>query len=78
MFAFAAIAKQLLVSLAMSVVAYAIMPKPKVDQSASTRDFEDPTAEAGRPIPVLLGGDMWIGSPNILWFGEKRTEMVKR
>jgi predicted phage tail protein len=62
----------LLISLAISTVAYLIAPKAKTDQPDSTTDMDDPTAEAGRPIPVLFG-TMTISGLNILWYGEKRT-----
>ena len=64
---------QMLVSLVISAVAYIIMPKPKGPMPDEVKDLENPTAEAGRPIPVVFG-DITVKSPNILWFGEKRTE----
>lgn len=65
---------QLLVSLILSVVAYVIAPKPKKDAPEELKDLEVPTSESGRPIPVVFG-DITVKSPNILWFGEKRTEV---
>ena len=65
---------QLIVGLALMVLSYLIMPKPKGDDSAIT-EADDPTADAGRPIPVLFGTKT-IKSPNCLWFGDKRH--VKR
>lgn len=64
---------QLIVGLALMVISYLIMPKPKSDSSAIT-EADDPTADAGRPIPVLFGTKT-IKSPNCLWFGDK--EYVK-
>lgn len=75
-FSFASLATQLLASLVIKAVAYAIMPRPKTDQDEATKDWPNPTAEGGRPIPVVLGGDITISSPNVLWFGEKRTKML--
>ena len=37
-----------------------------------TKDLEDPTADAGREIPVLFGRAR-VSGVNVLWFGEKRT-----
>jgi len=65
---------QLIVGLALMVISYLIMPKPKIDDSAIT-EADDPTADAGRPIPVLFGTKT-IKSPNCLWFGDK--QYVKR
>ena len=67
----------MLVSFALNVVAYLLQPKPKTSQPASTEDMEDPTAEAGRPIPVLFG-TMTIKGSNILWCGEKQTTTYKK
>lgn len=65
----------LIIALALMVVAYLIMPKPK-QASPEVQDMEDPTAEAGRPIPVLFG-TMTIKGLNVLWFGEKRYQKRK-
>lgn len=65
---------QLLIGLVLNIVAYLIMPKPKAPQPAETKDLEDPTAEAGRPLPVVFGS-VRVKGLNILWFGEKKTVM---
>lgn len=65
---------QLLVGLVLNIVAYLIMPKPKAPQPAETKDLEDPTAEAGRPLPVVFGS-LRIKGLNIIWYGEKATVM---
>ena len=74
-FPIAAFIAQILISLAISVVAYLIMPQPKVEQPDELKDFEIPTAEAGRPIPVVFG-DKTIKSPNVIWSGERTTTSV--
>lgn len=70
---------QLLISIAISVVAYLILPKPKTPKPEAAKDFQNPTAEAGRPCTVLFG-DMLIKGGNILWYGEKsrRDYQVKQ
>lgn len=65
----------LLIALALMVVAYLIMPKPKAQQP-EIQDMDDPVAEAGKPLPVLFGTKM-IKGINVLWFGEKRTKTRK-
>lgn len=65
---------QLLIGIALNIVAYLIMPKPKQDQPNEIKDLEDPTAEAGRPLPVVFGSLMVKGL-NVIDFSEKRTVM---
>lgn len=62
----------LLIGLAINVIAYLIMPKPKPPKPPAAKDLEDPTAEAGRPMPVVFG-TLTVKSPNIIWYGEKKT-----
>jgi hypothetical protein len=66
----------LVIGLAISVIGYIIMPKPKAEKSQDVTDLDNPTAEAGRPIPVVFG-ELWVTSPNCLWFGEKETTSRK-
>jgi hypothetical protein len=56
---------QLAVGLALMVISYAIMPKPKQQKPEAAKDLEAPTAEAGRPIPVVFG-TMTVKSANII------------
>lgn len=67
----------LLIGLALMVVAYLIMPKPKME-SPEIQDMDDPTAEAGRPLPVVFG-TVTVKGLNVLWFGQKsyRTRKVR-
>lgn len=60
----------LLIALALNIIAYLIMPKPKQPKPPAAKDLEDPTAESGRPMPVVFGTITVKGS-NIVWFGEK-------
>lgn len=60
----------LLISLAINIVAYLLMPKPKAAKPAAAQQLDSPTAEAGREIPVVFG-TITVTSPNILWYGEK-------
>lgn len=61
----------LLVAVAISVVAYLIMPKPKQPKPDSARDIENPTAEAGREIPKIFG-TLIIKGLNVLDFADKQ------
>jgi hypothetical protein len=66
----------LLIGLAINIVAYLIMPKPKQPQPTETKDLDDPTAQAGRPLPVVFGS-IRIQGLNVMWFGDKATVMRK-
>lgn len=66
----------ILIAVALTVVAYLIMPKAKAPQPVGTKDMESPTAEAGREIPVPFG-TLTIKSPNCLWSGEKGRRSFK-
>lgn len=65
----------LLISIAINIVAYLILPKPKSPKPPAAQDLDNPTAEAGRPIPVVFG-TLTVKGGNILWFGNKKTERV--
>lgn len=62
----------LAISLAISATAYMLQPKPKSAKPASATDLQAPSAEAGRPIPVVFG-TITVKGGNILWFGDKRV-----
>lgn len=68
----------LLIGLALQVIGYLLMPKPKKQKPPEAADLEDPTAEAGRPIPVVFG-TLTVKGTNIIWFGDKlvRTYKIK-
>jgi len=69
---------QLLVGIGLQVLGYLLAPKPKKQKPPTVEDFDTPTAEAGRPIPVIFGS-ITISSPNLLWSGDKavRTRKAK-
>lgn len=61
----------LLIGIALNIVSYLLMPKPKQPKPPAAKDLENPTAEAGRPIPVVFG-TITVKGTNVLWFGEKK------
>lgn len=63
----------LLVALILQVVAYLLAPKPKKEKPPAAEDMEDPTADAGRPVPVVFG-TVTVKGLNILWFGDKHKD----
>jgi hypothetical protein len=64
--------------IATAVIAYALRPKPTTSTPtpATIADFDVPTAEDGREIPVLFG-TREVQGPNVVWYGDMRTEAIK-
>lgn len=62
----------LLIGLAINVVAYLIMPKPKAPQPAELKDMDNPTNSTGTPIMVIWGTPL-IKGLNILLSANKKT-----
>lgn len=62
----------LAVGLVISVIAYVLTPKPK-PVKPEVQDLKEPTASAGRPMPVVFG-TIRVTGVNVLWYGEKTTE----
>lgn len=60
----------LLISLAINIVAYLITPKPKQPKPEAAKQSEAPTAEAGKPIPVIFG-TMTVKEVNVIWYGDQ-------
>ena len=69
-----------LIALAIASVALSLLlaPRPKAPKPDSVKDLEDPTSEAGRPIPVVFG-TVTVKGLNVLWHGDKSfsTKKVK-
>jgi predicted phage tail protein len=58
------------ISIAISLIAYLLAPKPKQPKPEAARELESPTAEAGRPVPVVFG-TVTVKGVNIMWTGDK-------
>jgi len=69
---FTTIAVQIVIAIVLALVAHAMQPSPKRPKDESVTDLEVPTAEAGRPIPVVFGEGI-IKSPNTLWYGQTQV-----
>ena len=63
---------QLAIGIGLQVLGYLLMGRPKANKPDTVQDLENPTAEAGRPIPVVFG-EMEVTGVNIVWYGEKST-----
>jgi hypothetical protein len=68
------------IALAVATVAlnFLLRPRPKLPKPGEVEDLEDPTTEAGRPVPVVFG-TITVKGLNVLWYGEKSllTRKVK-
>lgn len=64
-------------AIVMMVVSYLIAPKPKTSPPQA-QEFQDvPTAQEGESIVVLFG-TRDIKSPSVVWYGDVRTEDIKK
>ena len=70
---------QVVISLALTAISYALAPRPKAEtpKAAGLDELDLPTAEEGRPIPVVFGTVLLRG-PNVTWAGDLRVEPVRR
>jgi len=68
------------IQLALMVVSYviqnALAPKPKAPQAATLDSVDAPLAEEGVEVPVIFG-DVWLRSPNVLWYGDMGTTPIQ-
>lgn len=64
------------VSVALNVIATLLLTRNNEQKPDSAQEMEDPTAEAGKPIPVPFG-TITVKAPNVLWFGEKSVREFK-
>jgi hypothetical protein len=60
-----------------AIISYALAPRPQVPKPAALADFQVPTAEEGRPIPVVFG-TVWLTGPNVLWYGDLYSDPIKK
>ena len=68
---------QIVIVIVAAIVAIAMAPKPPMPKPAALEDFDVPTAEDGRPVAKVFG-EVWITSPNNLWFGDLSSEPIKK
>ena len=55
---------------------FLLRPKVKAPKPSELTDLEDPTTEAGRPVPVVFG-TLTVKGLNVLWYGEKSRDTFK-
>jgi hypothetical protein len=70
---------QIVASLVLTAISYALSPKPKTGapKAAGLDDFDLPTAEEGRPIPVVFGTVLLRG-PNVVWAGDLKVDPIRK
>lgn len=57
-------------------ISYALAPKPPQPKPAVLADFDVPTAEEDREIPVIFG-TVTVTGPNCIWYGNLRVEQIE-
>lgn len=67
---------QIAIMVVAAVLSYALAPKPIQPPKPTLEDFDFPTAEEGRAVPVVFG-EVWISGPNILWYGDLETTPIR-
>jgi hypothetical protein len=66
----------LLLAIIFNVIAYLLAPKPKKAKPPEVKDMDNPTADAGRPVPVIFG-TVTVKGLNVLWYGDKSKQTKK-
>ena len=59
------------------LISVALAPKPPEPKPAALSDVEAPTAEEGRPIPVVFGAVLLRGA-NVVWYGDLAADPIKK
>jgi hypothetical protein len=70
---------RLVLGLMLSALSYALSPRPKteVPRAAGLDELDLPTAEEGRPIPVVFG-TVLITGPNVVWAGDLKVKPIRK
>ncbi|KRG85663.1 hypothetical protein H7691_11790 [Stenotrophomonas sp. CW117] len=67
----------LVVIVVAALVSVALTPKPPEPKPASLSDVDAPTAEEGRPIPVVFGSVLLRGA-NVVWYGDLAADPIRK
>lgn len=60
-----------------TLIVSAFAPKTPKPKAAVLADFDVPTADQGRPIPVIFGTCL-VEDPNVVWYGDLDTSAIKK
>lgn len=63
---------QIGIGVALQIIGFLLMPKPKAPPPPSTDDLENPVVAEGQEIPVVFG-TITIKDPAIIWWGQKQS-----
>lgn len=58
------------------VIQAALQPKAQAPKAAALSDFDTPTAEEGRAIPVVFG-TVVVSGANCVWYGHLGKKAIK-
>lgn len=58
------------------IVSYALRPTPQQPNPQTIEDLNIPTVKEGTPVAVVFG-DVWVDSPQIVWYGALSTQPIK-
>ncbi len=61
--------EQFIIWIVTTALSYILAPKPEAPKPASLDDFNVPTADPERNIPVVFG-TVWVEDPNTVWYGD--------
>ena len=67
----------LVVIIVAALVSVALAPKPPEPKPAALSDIDAPTAEEGRPIPVVFGTVLLRGA-NVVGYGDLEADPIKK
>jgi hypothetical protein len=65
----------LIIGLIFTAISWLLRPKPEPPKP-NTSDFNVPLTKEGAEIGKVYG-TVWIRSPQIVWWGDRKTEKIK-
>lgn len=68
---------QLIILVVSMVISAMLAPKPPEPRAAAIGDFDIPTADQDRAIPVIFGR-VWVTGPNVVWYGDLKSTPIKK
>lgn len=66
----------IVIAIVAAVISIVMRPKQVPPYPAQLSDFTAPTADAGRPIPVVFG-TVLVQAPNVVWYGDLSAKPIK-
>ncbi|QQK88547.1 hypothetical protein [Vibrio phage PH669] len=67
----------LAVVVAALIIGQAMSPRTQAIKPAGLDEFQAPTAEVGREIPVAFG-TVDVRGPNVVWYGDLRSTPIRK